>query len=247
MIINHYATDEPYLAEYIVGPLPTSKNTTYELYNFGSTKSVAKQRSYGADDDLLYDWVLEQVADVGDVIETLTNQTYDSFDWWGIDPLWHEDGRVINWYGAWSIPTNVFDGETLLPQGFYINFDCTGREPAGWSVLGWLYNGEYYNSAKKLRKAVAEPGFEKAQLNVGPDETWFGSDRTGEELPLDSKAPPMSVEPEGRRFKVDEDRKYVEWMDFSFYIGFTRDTGVRLFDVMYKGEVSRSAGARGNL
>lgn len=30
--------------------------------------------------------------------------------------------------------------------------------------------------------------------------------------------------------------RYVEWMDFSFYIGFSRDTAVRLHNIKYKGE-----------
>ncbi len=38
------------------------------------------------------------------------------------------------------------------------------------------------------------------------------------------------------RFSVDVARQYVEWMDFSFYIGFSRDTGLSLFDVRYHGE-----------
>jgi len=28
----------------------------------------------------------------------------------------------------------------------------------------------------------------------------------------------MYVQPDGQRFKVDEEEKYVEWMDFSFYL-----------------------------
>ena len=191
---------------------------------------------YAADDDLLYTWALDKISEVADVVLFLTNQTYDSLDWWGIDPLWHEGDRTVQWWGAFSIPTNVFDGETLLPQGVYIKMDTTGRNPDDWRVVGWLYNDIYYTDNESFRKATKVADFEVADLNLGPSETWFGTDRVGDELPLDSKVPPVAVQPEGRRFKVDEAAKFVEWMDFSFYISFTRDTGLRLFNVKYKGE-----------
>jgi len=47
---------------------------------------------------------------------------------------------------------------------------------------------------------------------------WIDVKHTGEELPLDHKAPPQEVLIGGQRFKVDEEEKYVEWMDFTFFI-----------------------------
>jgi primary-amine oxidase len=39
------------------------------------------------------------------------------------------------------------------------------------------------------------------------------------DLPLDTLPPPQSVQAAGQqRFKVDEEQKYVEWMDFSFFV-----------------------------
>lgn len=55
-------------------------------------------------------------------------------------------------------------------------------------------------------------------------------------MPFETEAPPMNVQPGGQRFKVDEENKYIEWMDFSFYLTFTRDTGMRLYNVKFKGE-----------
>lgn len=80
--------------------------------------------------------------------------------------------------------------------------DVTGRNPDHWRIVGWLYNDVYYTSDAEFRKAVNSEGFEKADRNVGPDETWFGTDRVGDSMPLDEKAPPMGIQPEGRRFKV---------------------------------------------
>lgn len=65
---------------------------------------------------------------------------------------------------------------------------------------------------------------------------WGNPIYNGEALPLDHKPAPMAVSPGEARYTVDYDNQYVKWMDFEFYIAFSRNTGVRLFDIKYKGE-----------
>lgn len=65
---------------------------------------------------------------------------------------------------------------------------------------------------------------------------WVTTDKTGPDLPYDTLPPPVQVQPAGQRFAVDEEQQYVEWGDFSFYITFTRDTGMRLFNIKYKND-----------
>jgi primary-amine oxidase len=47
---------------------------------------------------------------------------------------------------------------------------------------------------------------------------WIDVKHTGDGLPLDHISPPQEVLVGGQRFKVDEEEKYVEWMDFTFFI-----------------------------
>ncbi|WWC90477.1 uncharacterized protein L201_005413 [Kwoniella dendrophila CBS 6074] len=189
-----------------------------------------------------------------DIVNDLLNATIDTeedfyrtFDLWGIDPLWHEkddegNDHVIDWIGFWRYPgrkrmdngTMSFDGETLLPQGIYMQFDITGRDKSKWALLGVLYGDEYYTSIDDFRTAWQSPDFKKYTPNMGG--RWVETDPTGEGLPLEDRPPPMSVQPGGQRFKVDNHNKYVEWMDFSFYLTFTRDTGMRLYDIRFQGQ-----------
>ncbi|KAF7361133.1 Amine oxidase [Mycena sanguinolenta] len=240
------ATEKPYLQDFIVGPLPISNASTYASLDWATTSGSAKIRNYNADDDLLTQWNFDVTATVADIVLDLLNGTAtgsdnDTFDIWGIDPLWMEeiDGeeRVILWNTYWRYPSGkyaIFDGETLLPQGLFFKSDITGRDSSKWKVLGWLYGDIFYSSTEEFRKAWSSPGFVKYELNL-PGE-WIGSDQIGTPFPADDIAPPLAVQPDGQRFSVDEEQKYVEWMDFSFYFTFTRDTGVRLFDIKYKGE-----------
>lgn len=126
------------------------------------------------------------------------------------------------------------DSGTLLPLGLFFMSDITGRDPSQWKLEGWLYNGVFYETTDEFRAAVFAPGFEKIPVNVdGPQGS---TDRAGDILPMDQLHPPTDVAPAGSRFSIDYEQKYVKWMDFEFYISFSRDTGMHLNDIKYKGE-----------
>jgi len=133
-----------------------------------------------------------------------------------------------------NYPTSEFDSETLLPLGLFFKMDVTGRDPSKWKLEGWLYNDIYYPTTADFRKAYWSGNFTKLGVNV--DGAWAHTDQDGPIMPMDNASPPSAVAPAGSRYSVDHTRKYVEWMDFSFYLGFSRDTGLSLHDIRYKGQ-----------
>ena len=173
---------------------------------------------------------------------TASGSDEDDLDIWGIDPVWHPTPNVtIQWVTFWRIPSSIFDGETLLPQGLYFECNTTGRDPSVWQVLGWLYNEVYYNSTDSFRQAWEAGELEKTERNF--EGSWIGTDYVGSEKgtlmdEMSKKPPPVSVLPseDSLRYKLDVENQYVEWMDFTFYISFSRDTGLRLFNIKYRGE-----------
>lgn len=243
VILDMRATDEPYFQDIMVGPVPVNNaTTTWTPLTYPLTKkNDGKVRNLGADDDdaLYSEWLYPISATIADITLDLWNATAlgldnDTIDIWGIDPLWQDDDRIVRWDAFWNFATDDFDAETLLPLGLYFKSDVTGRDPSQWKLEGWLYNGIYYETTEDFRAAYWSEGFVKNGANVEGD--WARTDRQGDALPMDALFPPASVAPAGNRFAVDAEEKYVEWMDFSFYIGFSRDTGMSLHDVRYKGE-----------
>ncbi|KAF7290310.1 Amine oxidase [Mycena chlorophos] len=240
------APEKPYLQDFIVGPLPITNESTYASLDWQTTKGVAKINNNVPDDETTLEWCYNVTATVADIVLDLLNGTAtgaddDTFDIWGNDPLSQEeiDGEThfILWSTYWRFPSgdySIFDGETLLPQGLFFKSDVTGRDPAKWKLLGWLYGGIFYETTAEFRRAWEKPDFVKYELNL--PSSWIGTDQVGTPLPADSRTPPLAVQPTGQRFSVDVDQKYVEWMDYSFYFTFTRDTGMRLFDIKYKGQ-----------
>ncbi|KAL2800214.1 copper amine oxidase [Aspergillus keveii] len=239
--LNNRATVDAHYADVLVGPLPITNNTTWEPLEFPYTrKSQGRVRNVEPDSETMYsEWLFKITASIADITLDLWNGTAlgldnDTLDVWGIDPLWQEDGRIIRWDVFWNMATGESDSGTLLPLGLYFKSDVTGRDPSQWKVLGWLYNDIFYETTEEFREAYWSPGFVKLGANV--DGPWARVGQQGAVLPKDRKQPPLAVAPDGARYSVDTERKYVSWMDFSFYISFNRDTGLSLFDIKYKGQ-----------
>lgn len=234
--LDNRATIDPNYADILVGPLPVANGTTtWEPLEYALTRKTAgKVRNLDADSDTLYaKWLYKIGADVADITTALwggvaTGGENDTLDIWGIDPLWQDDGRVVRWDTFWNLPVDGFDAETLLPLGLYFKSDVTGRDPSKWKLEGWLYNDIFYETTEAFRTAFYSAGFIKLGPNIEGD--WARTDRQGDSLPFDTQYPPVMVAPSGPRYSVDVERKYVEWMDFSFYVGFTRDSGLALYD-----------------
>ncbi|GAA5827592.1 hypothetical protein JCM11251_001748 [Rhodosporidiobolus azoricus] len=234
------ATEEPYIEDYLIGPLPVSNETTAVPYHFRTTTGSSRIRNFDADQDATYDMQTAAAEEVNDIVLDLLGKNASSYSLWGIDPLWHEDGKVISWSQFWGEPDTIFDGQTLLPQGLYMRFDITGRDPSKWGLTGWLYNNVFYGSTAEFRAAWEAGEIEKATRNVEVtgegDPSWIGTDRVGKDLPFENRPPPMLIAPGGQRFAVDEKEQYVTWGDFSFYWSHRRDMGIRLWDIKYKGD-----------
>ncbi|KAL4924490.1 copper amine oxidase [Aspergillus undulatus] len=237
--LNNRATADPYYADILVGPLPISNISTWEPLEFPYTRKTQGQvRNIEPDGETVYSgWLFKISASIADITLDLWNGTAlgldnDTLDIWGIDPLWQDDGRIVRWDMFWNLANGQWDSGTLLPLGLYLKSDVTGRDPSQWKLLGWMYNDIFYESTEEFRKAYWSPGFVKLGPNL--DGAWAHTDRRGVVPPKDRKQPPLAVAPDGARYSVDTEHKYVQWMDFSFYIGFNRDTGLSLFDIKYK-------------
>ncbi|KAG9521807.1 putative membrane copper amine oxidase, partial [Aureobasidium melanogenum] len=246
VVLDHRACEEPYYEDILVGPIESfgvkNGTTRWEPLEYPYTRKTAgRVRNLDADaDDTLYShWIYKISATISDITLDLWGGTAlgldnDTLSIWGIDPLWQDDGRVVRWDAFWSNTVDDFDAQTLMPLGLYFRSDVTGRDPSQWKLEGWYYNGVFYETTEAFRSAYYTPGFVKLGANVEGD--WARTDQIGPVLPLDTAHPPASITPNGARFAVDAESKWIQWMDFSFFVGYQRDTGLSLWDIRYKGE-----------
>ncbi|KAH7393640.1 copper amine oxidase [Cadophora sp. MPI-SDFR-AT-0126] len=223
----------PYIQEYMIGPLAQGNQTKAQPLTFLSTRKPDNRlRVYDSDAaDNLSSTITSQAADI---IKILWNMDADDFSLTTVSPTREENGQVTVWQGFTGSSTGLFDTGTILPQGLYVRSDRTGRDPSKWKITGWLYNNIFYRGIDELKMAVTQPGFEKLGMVV--DGSWAQLVKAGDAMPFDELPPPVSVQPGAKRFSVDTKENFVSWMDFSFYVSVSRDMGVRLFDIKYKGK-----------
>ena len=233
--LNNRATLEPHYQDLLIGPLPVTNSTMAVNLSYPYTrKTSGKIRNLDADQDNAWnEFCYGVTASILDITLDLWNASVLGLDndtavVWGIDPLMQDDG-IIRWDQFWNNPTTKFDSGTLLPMGLYFMSNITGRDPAKWTLDGWLYNDIFYATTDEFRAAYYAPGFEKLPNNL--DGSWAWSDQEGKTPALDSDAPPRSVAPSGSRYFADSEQQYVKWMDFEFYLSFSRDTGVHLHNI----------------
>nr|CEG04517.1 unnamed protein product [Fusarium clavum] len=230
---------QPYIQEYMVGPLPVQEGSTqYEELNYMFTSGRGRTNVYNADSDAIAAFNIGVGADIQNITKKLLNGTAtgtkdDNLLIAGSDPLIHQGDRVYQWNEFYSAHTGEFFSETILPTSLQFKVDITGRDPSKWKVVGWYYDGNYWPTTAEF-KAAAEALKRKPGPNV--DGLWTSTDQQGEKLPLDHLYPPTAVQPDGPRFSLDREENYVEWMDFSFFISNHKETGLQLHDVRYKGE-----------
>jgi len=243
VVLNIRATENPHYADILVGPLPVQLNVTkwVPLDYYHTRKTQGQVQNLNADDDVVRsELIFPTSASIKDITFDLWKGTAlgldnDTIEIWGIDPLGQdEDGQITSWYMFTHMSTTPFATNSITSLGLYFLVDQTGRDSSKWKLLGWFYNNVWYNSTEEFRSAFFSPGFTRLPINVGGD--WSATDQKGPILPLDTSTPPMAIAPAGPRYMVDVEEKYVEWMDFSFYIGFSRDTGLALYDIKYKGD-----------
>ncbi|KAH8586808.1 copper amine oxidase [Bisporella sp. PMI_857] len=228
-------TKEPYMQEWMVGPLPISNQTKAQPLTFLSTrKSDNKLRVYNADFDAVGTFNENIMSQAANAIKALWNVNPDAVSITTVSPTQVDSGHVTVWQGFMGNPSGRYDTGTLLPLGLYVRSDMTGRDPSKWKIEGWLYNNIFYKTIDEFSKALAQPGFKKLGMVV--DGPWAQLDKQGDALPFDDLPPPASVQPGPKRFSFDANENFLSWMDFTFYITVSRDMGVRLFDLKYKGK-----------
>ncbi|KAI1142580.1 copper amine oxidase [Hypoxylon sp. FL0543] len=245
-IIFEGGKPEPVSQEYIVGPLPVSNETTIRKldypYNGGTGGSIPfngrffDQKRIDASEPLLVS-VMSNITDITSALLggvfygyadpestlTATTTTPTSFD-----------GNQ-----AFQVIMFLFPGSAtyLRPLDFFVLLDTTGTDASLYKLKGLVTNSRFFSSVAELRSAF-EAGELAEEVYQPSDYDWAllkHNPKMGTRE-LEDKFAPQSLEVGGKRYKVDSQQKYVEYLGWSFYVAHTRALGVMLYDIRFKGE-----------
>lgn len=201
----------------------------------------------------LAEWEFNVSASAADIVEELLGGSSlglgnDTFDMLSFQVGYQDDtpGHIIRWNQFKKRPTGLFDSRTLLPTGLMFKSDVTGRDSSKWRLKGWYYNGIFYDSTDELRQAIKSPGFVKTGINEEgfwttleplPLPQHIAESPAGYSHPSSLIEPPLATHSSNQtRYTLDGDNMFVQWMGFSFYMSYSYDMGLSLFDIRYDGE-----------
>ncbi|KIW99388.1 uncharacterized protein Z518_11376 [Rhinocladiella mackenziei CBS 650.93] len=238
---------EPDSQEYMIGPLPVSAETTVQkldyIYNGGRGGSVPFNARYA--DSIKSDAVNPLIASAMGNISDITAALFDGAVYFGPSDdrttLSTTAGTPISFDGSQGFRNVMFrlpgSGTYLTPIDFYLLIDCPGTDPSHYSVKGYVTNEKFYPDEASLRAAF-EAG-EIAQTYVQTKDTdWTLVDYKPElgVRALEEHFAPSSLELGGKRYKLDANEQYIEYMGFSFYLSFSRTLGIMFYDIKFQGE-----------
>jgi len=216
-----------YIREYVVGPLPNPnyyKDVTVDRY--GTDLPINARTVTVGEYVLLFQLVEEKV------FSKLSKLMKESFD---VDkdkkvnafeqmPRGVKSGDRVTWISFFRDMSGMY----IHPVGLEILVDHGSTNASNWRVERLLYNGQYFDTVEDLKTQYDAGNVTKIVYKKTDDYGSLKPRRT----PL--QVAPQQYYPEGKRFSVENN--HVLYLDWSFAFGLSSLTGMRVFDVRFRGE-----------
>ncbi|XP_076852139.1 primary amine oxidase, liver isozyme-like [Brachyhypopomus gauderio] len=228
-IVVVFFGEHGYLKEYVVEPMSGNMqhhDVTREKYKVDSLPFTARPVTIGEYVQLftfLYREVFRK-------IETELRESFGYFPnkknlaWYEGIPRGVKTGDRKTWISFF----HDYSGMYIHPVGFEVLINHENKNSSIWSVEKLLYNGKYFDSINRFKLSYAEGTLNKT---VFKDISNYGS--------LKPRSRPTGLGPQqyyvqGKRFSVKKNQ--VIYLDWNFAFGLSSLTGMRVFDIRFKGE-----------
>ncbi|KAF1997734.1 amine oxidase catalytic domain-containing protein [Amniculicola lignicola CBS 123094] len=238
---------DPDSQEYMIGPLPVSAETKIEkldyIYNGGKGGTVPYNARYfdGPRSAATEPLIAATMSNISDITAAL----FQGLVYFGSTDdrttLTLTSGTPLSFDGTQAWRNIMFrvpgPASYMTPLDFFLLIDCTGTDASLYTVKGFVTNEKFFPTVAELRTA-----FEAGELAMEYDQTLDADWALVNYKPelgvreLEERMAPSTLEIGGKRYKVDKEQKYVEYMNWSFYISFSRTLGIMLYDIKFKGE-----------
>ncbi|XP_071755636.1 primary amine oxidase, liver isozyme isoform X1 [Centroberyx gerrardi] len=216
-----------HIKEYVVGPLPNPtsyRDVTVERYK---TELPINARTVTIGEYALLFKLLSH--EVFSKLGKLMKESFDvdqdkELDAFEQMPRGVRSGDRKTWISFFRDLAGMY----IHPVGFEVLVDHQSVNASEWRVERLLYNGQYFDTVEDLRQKYETASVKKIVYKATRD---YGS--------LKPQRKPLQLSPqqyyaEGKRFSVKDN--HVLYLDWSFAFGLSSLTGMRVFDVRFKGE-----------
>lgn len=214
-----------HIKEYVVGPLPGPtyhRDVTVERY--GTELPISARTVTVGEYALLFDFLEREV------FSKLRVVLHESF---GVDtklnafeqmPRGVRSGDRKTWISFFRDMSGMY----VHPVGLEVLVNHQSVNASFWTVERLLYNGQYFGSTEELQHLYDSGSVKKIMYKTPAD---YGSLKPRVRA---LQLGPLQFYPEGKRFSVRGNQ--VLYLDWSFAFGLSSLTGMRVFDVRFRGE-----------
>ncbi|KAM0327066.1 hypothetical protein ACHAQA_006190 [Verticillium albo-atrum] len=244
VVLNEGALETPVVGEYYVGPLPVSCHTRIlpldYIYNGVNGAKVLlnggfADRVRSAAIDAV---VVEAMSSIADITIDLVDLAYYGAE----DPRTNGTYFLQNPYSTdgttgviWTPWRRTGLAPYDQPSDLYVSFDIAGTDPSLYHVRMVVYNLKVYKTLEEFRAA-----WEAGEIVKSPppttDTEFLNKDRKGPVRELEDRLAPTVLALDGKRFRVDKENQYIEYLGWKFYMRFDRDVGIQFYDIKFKDE-----------
>ncbi|XP_042360989.1 retina-specific copper amine oxidase [Plectropomus leopardus] len=215
-----------YIKEYVVGPLP---NPTYHRdvtkERFKTELPITARTVTIGEYHLLFELIKKEFSK----LEKLMKESFDvdmdkTVNAFEQMPRGVRSGDRKTWISFFRDLSGMY----IQPVGFEVQVNHESVNASEWKVERLYYNGQYFDTAEELRQKYEAGDIKKILYKELPN---YGS--------LKPKEKPLQIGPqlfyaEGKRYSISNNQ--VLYLDWSFAFGLSALTGMRVFDVRFKGE-----------
>ncbi|KAG6369484.1 amine oxidase catalytic domain-containing protein [Boletus reticuloceps] len=239
--LHHGAAQQPFVRNYLVGPLPIGPHTSMSpLTDIYQVDPIP----YNARAWYINDWSSPEIysniaAPVAEAFKELfggqaAGLPNDTLVAGGAGPFSY-DGSFRRLWLSWR---RSISGPFLHPLNFYQYIDISGTDTSQWKLLKTVYNHQIFDTTESFLEALHNGSLKRSPLPAQEDTdfSWSTRKRVGAQRDLDHLPGPRSVSFAGLRFRVDREQQYVSWMGWGLYLGFDRDMGLSLWDIRFRNE-----------
>ncbi|XP_049924421.1 retina-specific copper amine oxidase isoform X2 [Epinephelus moara] len=215
-----------YIKEYVVGPLPNPtyhRDVTTERYKT-ELPITARTVTIG-EYHLLFKFLDGVFSKLGRLMKESfdvdKDKTVNAFEQM---PRGVQSGDRKTWIAFYRDVSGMY----INPVGFEVLVNHESLNASDWKVERLVYNGQYFDTVEELKQKYDAETIKKIVYKELPD---YGS--------LKPNQKPLQIGPqlfyaEGKRYSISDN--HVLYLDWSFAFGLSSLTGMRAFDVRFKGE-----------
>ncbi|CAL8271626.1 unnamed protein product [Lota lota] len=216
-----------YIKEYVVGPLPNPthfRDVTAERYD--KTIHINARTVTIGEYGLLFQCIETHVfSKLGKLLKESFDVDKDkAINAFEQMPRGVKSGDRATWISFFRDMSGMY----IHPVGFEILVNHESLNESDWKIERLLYNGQYFDTVEGLKTQYDAGNVNKIVYKKTPD---YGSLKP-KSRPL--QVPPQQLYLDGKRFSVENN--HVLYLDWSFAFGLSSLTGMRVFDVRFKGE-----------